>query len=503
MNRSPRPVSAPLLAIAALTAAMVAGCYLKPFLVDTGLDETLLVVHVLDPQTNEPAFIIYSSGGGDLVEWKRISSFNGKVTAATWYEGRLWVFHGVGASAYSRTEEGFKWEPTELSLDWEVMAAVPDRAGALWCVGSRNDHIVALRLTDGPDEPELFTGPGIGPGTHYIDCAWDAGALLVAWRAVKSDGGRPTQVELSSLADGTWSATEKLDAPKGRVALAGSGTGAVMLVLGRPQVLAGGSILYESLRDEAGWTSFTEVPGTETTLDFGYLALSASRAGDGVVCVRTNTQRLQILVNRDGEWRVVESPGGLPEGNVQLYVGAMLLLAASLLVAGAFSFIRWYRGGPAPVPPPGWSAVAPVSRRGLAYAADFFLLVPVMVITLDATGLDLPTLAARPAIQVALYLLPLAYFVITEALFGATVGKHLMGVRVVMADGSRVTPLAALVRNALRVADGLPPTVLIPVIGLIVISLTKRRQRIGDLLAQTTVVAVEKREIGGRSKKDA
>jgi uncharacterized RDD family membrane protein YckC len=81
----------------------------------------------------------------------------------------------------------------------------------------------------------------------------------------------------------------------------------------------------------------------------------------------------------------------------------------------------------------------------------------------------------------------LAYFVVLEALWSRTPGKFFQGLVVRKLDGSPCGWKAALIRGALRAFEvnplllgGLPA-------GLVVIS-TRRKQRIGDLLAGTLVV---------------
>jgi len=79
------------------------------------------------------------------------------------------------------------------------------------------------------------------------------------------------------------------------------------------------------------------------------------------------------------------------------------------------------------------------------------------------------------------------YFVLSEWLTGATVGKEVVGLRVRMTDGRCCTLSAALVRNLLRAVDAFPFG--IPnLVGLIVVAGTPRHQRLGDLAAQTIVV---------------
>lgn len=82
----------------------------------------------------------------------------------------------------------------------------------------------------------------------------------------------------------------------------------------------------------------------------------------------------------------------------------------------------------------------------------------------------------------------LAYFVLLEALNGGrTIGKQLLGIRVIMDTGHPVTPTAAVVRGLFRLLDCYFP--LLPLLpGLILIFLHRRNQRLGDIVAGTIVV---------------
>lgn len=97
---------------------------------------------------------------------------------------------------------------------------------------------------------------------------------------------------------------------------------------------------------------------------------------------------------------------------------------------------------------------------------------------------SLPATAALLGQVVGLFTL-LAYFFFLEALWnGQTFGKKLMRLRVRSVDGTPVTFFAALGRNFLRIADLMPGIYLF---GLLSMFLTKKSQRIGDLVANTVV----------------
>jgi uncharacterized RDD family membrane protein YckC len=83
-----------------------------------------------------------------------------------------------------------------------------------------------------------------------------------------------------------------------------------------------------------------------------------------------------------------------------------------------------------------------------------------------------------------------AYHFALESQGGQTIGKRRYGLRVVGLDGSPVTPKAVAIRSVLRVIDQVP---VFYASGLISMLRTgpARRQRIGDVVAETKVIAVD------------
>jgi uncharacterized RDD family membrane protein YckC len=81
--------------------------------------------------------------------------------------------------------------------------------------------------------------------------------------------------------------------------------------------------------------------------------------------------------------------------------------------------------------------------------------------------------------------LVLAYGFVCEGLTGKTLGKKLAGIRVVSTTNERLSWPRAFVRNMLRPIDAIPGFY---AVGLVVMLATKRKQRIGDLVAGTIVV---------------
>jgi uncharacterized RDD family membrane protein YckC len=81
------------------------------------------------------------------------------------------------------------------------------------------------------------------------------------------------------------------------------------------------------------------------------------------------------------------------------------------------------------------------------------------------------------------------YAAVFETVRGQTIGKAIAGVQVIRTDGSQVGPLSAIARNLLRIVDGL----LYYFVGLMLLSLSADRQRLGDRLGDTLVVGVRSR----------
>jgi uncharacterized RDD family membrane protein YckC len=78
----------------------------------------------------------------------------------------------------------------------------------------------------------------------------------------------------------------------------------------------------------------------------------------------------------------------------------------------------------------------------------------------------------------------LAYYIAMEALRGGTLGKLATGLKVVKQDGQALDLQASVVRNVLRLVDGL----FFYLVGAIVVWVSKGKQRLGDMAAHTKVV---------------
>lgn len=126
------------------------------------------------------------------------------------------------------------------------------------------------------------------------------------------------------------------------------------------------------------------------------------------------------------------------------------------------------------------------NRRVAAGAVDLAIVAVGAAVVLfagDALGGDASEV--RGALSAVILGWALYYYFALESGDGQTVGKKLMKLRVVRADGSPVGMREVAVRTVLRVVDGIGAYI----VGLIVMLVTgEKRQRIGDLAAGTIVV---------------
>ncbi len=88
-----------------------------------------------------------------------------------------------------------------------------------------------------------------------------------------------------------------------------------------------------------------------------------------------------------------------------------------------------------------------------------------------------------------------AYFVYTEGIHGATLGKKLLGLHVIGVDATTCGLKRAFIRNLLRIVDALP---VLNIPGVVLIFNSPEKARFGDRVAGTRVVSIP-RDINKRN----
>lgn len=144
--------------------------------------------------------------------------------------------------------------------------------------------------------------------------------------------------------------------------------------------------------------------------------------------------------------------------------------------------------------------LAGVGSRGVALAIDTFIqnaiLIGTILIVALISGNEVVDLwyAKDNTLYIVIALLLIfitqsGYFILLEFFMkGSTIGKKIVGLKVIMANGEPISFTATLIRNLIRIGDMLPG---IYGVGILSVFLSQRFMRIGDLAANTVVVKVK------------
>ena len=128
---------------------------------------------------------------------------------------------------------------------------------------------------------------------------------------------------------------------------------------------------------------------------------------------------------------------------------------------------------------------AGVYVRGIARLIDDILRI-LLMLTVLVVMVFIGGLAGAAFSLIAMFLILWFYNIFFEVVYnGVTPGKRIMGLRAVCADGTPIGFVNSLLRSTLLFIDMLPVSYLL---GITLMSLTKNRQRLGDIVAGTVVV---------------
>ena len=131
----------------------------------------------------------------------------------------------------------------------------------------------------------------------------------------------------------------------------------------------------------------------------------------------------------------------------------------------------------------------PALKRVVAAVIDSLIACAVYLLIL----LSIHQKFANPFLVSAEYLTAMfIYYFLQESAFASTIGKSLLGLRVVGNSGDPVSTREALIRNLLRFVDWLP---VLYMLGALALVLSSKKQRIGDIVAGTMVTIAAERDI--------
>ena len=146
-------------------------------------------------------------------------------------------------------------------------------------------------------------------------------------------------------------------------------------------------------------------------------------------------------------------------------------------------------------------------QRATAFLLDFLIRIGIIIVLLIATVM----------LESVIGEVSIGFFLLSNFILNCqTPGKRIMGIRAVTVDGKPINAMQAVMRNLIRTADTYPlvsPAIfgiefgdspvfqaaIIPtfIMGLIVMSMNRRYQRIGDLVAGTMVIIDQRKSTYG------
>lgn len=137
---------------------------------------------------------------------------------------------------------------------------------------------------------------------------------------------------------------------------------------------------------------------------------------------------------------------------------------------------------------------ATAGSRSAAFLIDYIIILLIvlglngLIHLADRIGGDVFSSYFVAVIYLVVGTLLWAYFVISEIILdGSSIGKRVLGIRVIKEDGSPIDIVDSLTRNFIRFVDLLPGTCLV---GFVVMMLNEKSKRLGDYAAGTVVVRV-------------
>jgi len=382
--------------------------------------------------------------------------------------------------------------PPTTQADEDGIAASPPTEEEI------QERLTVLRLRDGLWQ--RTAGPPSAEAGRRFWITARAGDLFLFW-----DDGK--QIRISTLEHDQWSEPEAvLKGESIRHAWAGTHAGGPVFIAGRKKSDAAAQIEVYQRRDGV-WSMTGRLREGNEFLSIDPRAAALGVAGGQIVVAR-RTAKGQVEAGasdlegvRPVRFETLslqrEQPPAASDWQDAMVLG---------LVLGVMTLVLWKRRDQVAAPimlPPGLVPAA-VWRRALATALDFapafLLMMPWWLKVMPETAHygDLQTLLQQsedPELQAKIapvqYTTILVYglwCMVWEMLIGTTPGKYLFGCRVMSILGGRPSPRQAFVRNVARVimvsmgAPGLIVTLMMIVI------VTRNRQRVGDLMAGTIVV---------------
>lgn len=376
------------------------------------------------------------------------------------------------------------------------------------------ESITAWWLHDGQWQPMPALGkPGeVAPDPARTALAYLPGRLLLV--SLVPPAGGATQLSVRALPipprDSGWSAAVVSDlpdaVPAGSSLLALTVDQSVYVLwavaAGDGLELRGGRLLTNSaLPGDLTLPPHNRLP----SMPLGQASAGANPARD-VVVAPTENALMVVVADRQAQLSALKfddhgkslTPAAPIDARPAAHNAMLLQNIAMLVLVALMALALWqWRNRPAKPAVPESMRVARIYQRLLGFIIDLAIPMGIVVAVsfIRGGGGFVPIFAAwwegvwnpeafthAPELLYALaaYLL---HVTIGELFWGRSLGKAIVGVRVIMLDGKPPTVWAILLRNLIRIPE------LLSGVLLIYLFISEYRQRLGDLLARTLVVA--------------
>ncbi|MCZ7647329.1 MAG: RDD family protein [Planctomycetota bacterium] len=479
----------------------------------------------LASETGQSYFGVYERREDDPASFRTVlGDRSGPVFGSFAYrdaEGRerLGLLHEKQATLYEFTPEapGVKVDLKILPYDWipETGAQIGStlyvfggtRTGMLRKEGRAYLKIAAGSFEGGEfEDVKLESAPDILYGPFWIKALELGGTIHVFWREAQVYGSPFESIDFEpplrfvgplrrAVFDGKafGETVSEFDLPQGYTAVWNEGTKLFAAV--QPQSSEFGRCLPPRVYalGEANGVEEQALPERveEKEIRFKFFLLERVPGEADWAFLRSNSQDFQLWRATPEGWTVRQPVAGLPVfglANMLLGVLAGCVVTVAAGVGLALRRRRQVRHVLEQLKPA--DVLAPFSLRLSALIADLAVLVLATEMLTRAAGWEAPrwtSVAFDPLfILPPFFVLYVIYLGFCEWATGMTIGKWLLGLRVIDDRGERPTLYSCFVRNLVGYYERHP--LLAPFAALPTMLLTPRQQRLGDLLAHTMVV---------------
>jgi len=488
------------LAALAIFAVLACGCEPPvicghPLLAMTE-ENIILAAAAAAPGQDESRYFLFTASRGDLARWRRDGPFAGKpVGLAATPAGaemilengallRLAVMPGAPSHAIPCHVPGKLASAARIAGQWYAVSITGSVQLLLYKVDTDKEEWQ-------PAAPALAV---IGFPRQLRLISWREHPLLL-WRP-DIGGQMDLELQLAVWENGDWHHLPPPPPLRGHFA-ALDRDGA--LLLARDKMAPPPSAVVCQLFENGDWRALASLPTAEAgALSRGTGAAIALLA-DGFLFVHADTAGLRVSqAEEKPTWRwctEVEIWKHGPAATTTLLLFLLIIAGGAALLFLTRALRRSLQNKSRQLAAEAIGGFASPLDRSLAFAVDAFLLIPLPLAFRWTSSDTTPLLRIPDQDHLAFYWLWMTgislYLAIAEYATGSSAGKRLLGLRVRSAAGGRPTLRQAVLRNLGRAFDFWPVAIwgvhMPYLVGLLLISFMPRRQRIGDLLANTVV----------------